>query len=118
MRGCGRSRAHLHARLVHPRRRARRRPRAGAGTKQLDLTAPASGNANLQIADGDIETNACLDMRADQVTGAPTELVGGQVVPVCDVDNSCSGAAPDAPCHNLDEVCGGGDPFSRFVEPP
>jgi hypothetical protein len=85
--------------------------------KKLDLTAPSSANATLAIADADIESDACLDMRADQVTGSPTELVAGQVVPVCDVDNSCAGAAASAPCHNLDEVCGGGDPFNPAVDP-
>jgi hypothetical protein len=93
----------------------------------LDLVlAQVRGTVNLEnekdaevpfdVKAADVTTFGCLDVSADQVSGKETIVVGGDNVPVCDVDNSCNGAAGDA-CTNLGELCAGSDPFDPTSEP-
>lgn len=81
----------------------------------IDLTASDAAEAEFAVADEDIVTADCVDATFDQVDGAPTILVNGADVPVCDVDESCGGA--DGSCSNLGEVCAATDPFDPGDDP-
>jgi hypothetical protein len=72
-------------------------------TRELDLTGATEASTVLAFTDGDVKTSPCLDMSEDSFAGRDTVLLDGAARPVCDLD--VDGIA------NLDEVCGGQDPF-------
>lgn len=81
----------------------------------LDLTKGDAAEAAFTVAEEDVVTSECLDMRDDQVDGSPIIEVNGAGVPVCDVDDSCAGG--DGACTNLGELCAGTNPFDAEDEP-
>ncbi len=83
----------------------------------LDLSNEQNAEEAFNVSDDQVSLFGCLDVSVDQVSGSETVHIDGNDVPVCDVDNSCNGAAGDG-CTNLGELCGGGDPFDANVEPP
>lgn len=63
-----------------------------------------------------VSDGSCLDMRFDTFAGTPGVVLDGATVPLCDLDDSCSGGDPAA-CTNLVETCRGSDPLDATVEP-
>lgn len=84
--------------------------------RELDLTQADEATVELTVGDDEVKTSGCRDMTSDQLEGSPTISLDGLVVPVCDVDDSCTGS-PDPACSNIGEVCAGSDPFDPSVEP-
>ncbi len=82
----------------------------------LSLVDSARPTAEFAIAADAILDASCLDMRADSFAGSATVVLDGATVPLCDLDDSCSGGDP-ATCTNLIESCSGGDPLDATVEP-
>lgn len=83
---------------------------------ELALVDGVTPTADFAIAADSINDTSCLDLRFDTVDGAGTVDLDGATVPVCDLDDSCSGGDA-ATCTNLIETCSGGDPLDRTVEP-
>ncbi len=83
---------------------------------ELPLVDGATPAAEFAIGTDSINDTSCLDMRFDAFDGAGTVDLDGATVPLCDLDDSCSGGDP-ATCTNLIETCSGGDPLDRTVEP-
>lgn len=82
----------------------------------LPLVDNVQATAAFTIPAESIMDTSCLDMRKDTFAGAPTVLLDGAAVPVCDLDDSCASGDPVA-CSNLVESCSGSDPLDRAVEP-
>ncbi|MCC7072041.1 MAG: hypothetical protein IT383_12000 [Deltaproteobacteria bacterium] len=83
---------------------------------ELALVGGVQPTAEFAIDSAAIADTSCLDMRFDSFDGAGTVDLDGAIVPLCDLDDSCSGGDP-ATCTNLIETCSGGDPLDRTVEP-
>lgn len=83
---------------------------------ELPLVDNAQATAELSLTEDAIVDTGCKDMRQDSFTGSSTIRLDGSDVPVCDLDNSCSGGDP-ATCTNLVETCRGSDPLDPTVEP-
>lgn len=81
----------------------------------VDLTQGEDAEVPFAVEEEDVVTTGCVDASVDQVQGAPTILVNGAQVPVCDVDDSCAGG--DGACTNLGELCAATDPFDPGDEP-
>lgn len=81
----------------------------------IDLTKGDVAEVAFEVAEEDVVTTECLDMRDDQVDGSLIIEVNGVGVPVCDVDDSCAGG--DGACSNLGELCAETDPFDAGDEP-
>lgn len=81
--------------------------------QKIDLREAADADVDVTLANDDVRTADCRDMRDDQLDGAPTVTVGEREVPVCDLDDSCAGSAnpADPACSNLGELCAGHDPL-------
>lgn len=82
----------------------------------LPLVDNVQPTTDFAIATDSILDVSCLDMHADSFAGSATVVLDGATVPVCDLDDSCSGGDPAA-CTNLIESCSGSDPLDRTVEP-
>lgn len=83
---------------------------------ELNLVDGVQPTAEYAVSAEAISDGACLDMRFDTFAGAATVDLDGVTVPLCDLDDSCSGGDP-ASCTNLIETCSGSDPLDRTVEP-
>ena len=83
---------------------------------ELALVENVQPTAEYAIPADAISDGSCLDMRFDSFAGAAAVDLDGVTVPLCDLDDSCSGGDPAA-CTNLIETCAGSDPLDRTVEP-
>lgn len=77
---------------------------------ELDLQDATEAQVTWTVAEEDIDTVNCLDMRDDSANGSEVVLFEGDSQPVCDLDDSCDGVLTVA-CSNLGEICNGADPL-------